>query len=136
MLSLFAYGTLKPGEANYHYVAPSVLAATPAWVRGDLYDLPLGYPALTTGRGWVAGLWFQLQGPPHLLARLDDLEDYHPERPQAANEYERRWTPLFTAQGASLGHAWAYWMRRSRLLASQGRWLPGGLWSGQGSGSG
>jgi len=130
MLRVFVYGTLKPGESNYACCAPWVAAIAPAWTRGELYALPLGYPALVPGDRWVAGVLLELTNS-EVLAQLDALEEYDPARSPAENEYERRWTPIVAASGASLGAAWAYWMERERAIAAGGRWLPAGYWSGR-----
>ncbi|NJK99323.1 MAG: gamma-glutamylcyclotransferase [Spirulinaceae cyanobacterium SM2_1_0] len=127
-MNVFVYGTLKPGECNYADCAPWVVAATPAWTRGELYALPLGYPALTEGDRRVEGVLLQLRAAA-ALEQLDALEDYDPARSPAENEYERRYTPIFAPTGAALGRAWAYWMTRARIEAAGGQWLPSGYWS-------
>jgi gamma-glutamylcyclotransferase (GGCT)/AIG2-like uncharacterized protein YtfP len=43
---MFFYGTLKRGHANHDLFCRGYLGAEEASVRGRLYDLPLGYPAL------------------------------------------------------------------------------------------
>ncbi|CAN5552473.1 gamma-glutamylcyclotransferase [soil metagenome] len=43
---LFVYGTLKRGFRNHAGFCDGVLAIEEAVVRGELYDLPYGFPAL------------------------------------------------------------------------------------------
>jgi gamma-glutamylcyclotransferase (GGCT)/AIG2-like uncharacterized protein YtfP len=43
---MFFYGTLKRGYANHDLYCRGYLRAEEATVRGRLYDLPSGYPAL------------------------------------------------------------------------------------------
>jgi gamma-glutamylcyclotransferase (GGCT)/AIG2-like uncharacterized protein YtfP len=43
---MFFYGTLKRGHANHDLYCRGYLRAEEATVRGRLYDLPSGYPAL------------------------------------------------------------------------------------------
>lgn len=45
-MKLFVYGTLKRGHTG-HYLLREDLAGAPASVRGTLYELPQGYPALS-----------------------------------------------------------------------------------------
>jgi len=59
---LFAYGTLLPGEARWHFLRPFVVDAGVAdAVPGALFDTGEGYPAavfadvMDAGRGAVAG---------------------------------------------------------------------------------
>ncbi len=45
-LLMFFYGTLKRGHANHGLFCRGALLVEEATVRGKLYDLPFGYPAL------------------------------------------------------------------------------------------
>jgi len=45
-LDLFAYGTLKRGQRNHERFCQSVKQTQAATLRGHLYNLPLGFPAL------------------------------------------------------------------------------------------
>jgi gamma-glutamylcyclotransferase (GGCT)/AIG2-like uncharacterized protein YtfP len=53
MSALFVYGTLMTGGAREGLLKG--LRREPATVRGVLYDLPAGYPALAVGEGIVHG---------------------------------------------------------------------------------
>ena len=50
---MFFYGTLKRGHANHNLHCGGYLHAQEATVRGRLYDLPSGYPALVVPEGDV-----------------------------------------------------------------------------------
>ncbi|MFM7426544.1 MAG: gamma-glutamylcyclotransferase [Elainella sp.] len=126
---VFVYGTLKPGEVNYHYCQSEVLAAQPAFVRGQLYALPFGYPALTVGSNRVYGVVFSFINSAVLTA-LDQLEDYYPARPHQS-EYLRVKTAAFSLDGQSLGSVWVYQMTRQQVVTSGGVLLPQGEWSGR-----
>lgn len=85
MLRVFVYGTLLPGEANYHIVAPYVIDVRPGAVRGSLYDYG-PYPGLVLdGGGLAAGEWLTVQD--EALDPLDELEGYY--GPGQDNEYDR-----------------------------------------------
>jgi gamma-glutamylcyclotransferase (GGCT)/AIG2-like uncharacterized protein YtfP len=70
---LFVYGTLLSGEENDGWLGG--LHAQEARVKGRLYRLPAGYPALVVegeAQDWVEGEWFEGVGP--RLKVLDQLE--------------------------------------------------------------
>jgi gamma-glutamylcyclotransferase (GGCT)/AIG2-like uncharacterized protein YtfP len=131
MPKVFVYGTLKPGEAAHEqYCAPYLKASQPAWMRGLLFHLPEGYPALTVGDRWVAGALLQLRDEA-AIARMDAFEDYDPTLPDADNLYVRRSRPVFSANHQSLGTAWVYLMAPERVTELGGIAIPSGVWSGQ-----
>ena len=127
MLSVFVYGTLKPGESNHHYCGNLILNQAPALVRGRLYALPAGYPAMTTGEGWVKGVWLTFADS-QLLSALDQLEEYVPDRPAAQNEYQRVWVELFSGDQELIGFGWTYQMSAERIRQEGGRFLGSGEW--------
>src|SRR5918998_4914526 len=45
-LVMFFYGTIKRGERNHERYCGGGLSVEEGAVRGDVYDLPFGYPAL------------------------------------------------------------------------------------------
>ncbi|MGB0562988.1 MAG: gamma-glutamylcyclotransferase family protein [Spirulinaceae cyanobacterium] len=128
MVRVFVYGTLGPGQAHYQdYCADRVQWVQPAYTYGQLYALPVGYPALTQGRDRV---WGHLLTFPDaaILAQLDDLEDFEPDRPPEQNEYERCSVPVYDPMGRSLGQAWAYLMRLPWIKAAGGQYRARGCW--------
>lgn len=129
LLKVFVYGTLKPGEANYqHYCAAKVVDVKRAIAFGQLFALPLGYPAMTPGKFPVQG--FLLSFPDlDILPYLDLLEGYNPQRQPLENEYERRKIEAFDTAFNSLGLAWVYLMTTEQVNAHNGIFLPNGWWS-------
>ncbi|MDB9526234.1 gamma-glutamylcyclotransferase [Oscillatoria sp. CS-180] len=131
MPPLFVYGTLKPGEAAYSkYCAPYVSEATSAYMKGDLFHLPQGYPAMTDGDRWVQGALLQLKSE-QAIAQMDAFEDYNPTLSAAENLYTRQHRPVFDRNHQPLGTAWVYLMQRDRIEQSTGILLPNGVWSQQ-----
>ncbi|HIK55852.1 MAG TPA: gamma-glutamylcyclotransferase [Synechococcales cyanobacterium M55_K2018_004] len=127
-LRVFVYGTLKPGEANYaRYCAGRVVEAVEAIAFGNLYALPLGYPAMTAGPRPVQGYLFTF-AEEGILRDLDELEDYDPNRPPEECEYLREWTEVFDREGRSLGFAWVYRMSEAQVKLWDGVLLPDGNW--------
>ncbi|NCJ07799.1 gamma-glutamylcyclotransferase [Synechococcales cyanobacterium C] len=125
---VFVYGTLKPGCCYYpHYCADRVLEEQPAQVRGQLFHLSLGYPAITEGDQWVKGYLLSFRDASE-LAVLDELEDYDPQRPTAKNLYDRTWVDVFDRESQPLGSAWIYRMAAATVTRLGGIWIPSGEW--------
>jgi gamma-glutamylcyclotransferase (GGCT)/AIG2-like uncharacterized protein YtfP len=130
LLRVFVYGTLKPGEANYQkYCAKKVISAERATTRGQLFALPMGYPAMTLGDSLIHGylLSFADSG---ILSGLDELEDYQPSRQISENLYNRQQVEVFNLKEISL--AWVYLMTPDRVNQIGGILQPDGWWSGCG----
>ncbi|MGF1478065.1 MAG: gamma-glutamylcyclotransferase [Cyanophyceae cyanobacterium] len=127
---MFTYGTLKPGEINHRLCAGQVLEAVRSYTWGELFTLPLGYPAMIPGNSRVEG--FLLVFPdPSILTVLDELEDYQPNRPPQENEYYRQKRAIYTPAGEPLGTAWAYLMAWEMVQQLGGVLLPSGWWTGK-----
>ncbi|WP_338441900.1 gamma-glutamylcyclotransferase family protein [Synechococcus elongatus IITB4] len=129
-LAVFVYGTLQPGEHYYQVLnlAPWVESATPAQVRGQLYALPAGYPALTEGKNWIRGVLLRFRSAA-LLPRLDDLEGYVPDRDRSLNLYERCWETIYDQMGQPLEEAWLYRMAIAEVTRQRGIEVPSGHWT-------
>lgn len=128
LTQVFVYGTLKPGEANYHICAEKVVAAKRALAKGQLFSLPLGYPAMTQGNSTIQGFLLSFSTP-EILNQLDWLEDYDPQRPAVENEYYRRAIEIYDLNHAQIGTAWAYLMTLEQVKALGGKLLTNGWWS-------
>jgi gamma-glutamylcyclotransferase (GGCT)/AIG2-like uncharacterized protein YtfP len=129
-LKVFVYGTLKPGEANYRrYCAGKVVEEQNAIAFGQLYDLPLGYPAMTHGESPVQGFLLTFADP-NVLTALDELEDYNPNRLPQENEYERKQIEIYNLSAQSLGLAWVYLMTPEQVQRLGGVLMRSGWWSG------
>lgn len=127
-MRIFVYGTLKPGGANYGLCAGKIVAVQPALAHGQLFALPVGYPAMTPGTGKVQGYLLTFRDGA-ILQALDQLEDYNPSREPDQNEYERHWIEVLDPQLQPLGQAWAYRMTLERVRCLGGRHLPSGCWN-------
>jgi gamma-glutamylcyclotransferase (GGCT)/AIG2-like uncharacterized protein YtfP len=128
-IAVFVYGTLKPGGFYFsQYCEGRVVECCEAIAQGDLFDLPIGYPAMTAGNGWVQGYVLTFNDPT-VLIELDELEGYDPSCPATENEYQRQEIDVFDRQQRPLGRAWVYMMLLARVQQSGGVWLPGGEWS-------
>lgn len=127
-MKVFVYGTLKPGECNYlRYCEGKVVDACPAIARGQLFALPAGYPAMISGEGRVYGFLLCFADSA-ILDDLDRLEDYHPGRSPAQNEYQRQEIEIFDLNFQPLGTAWVYFMLPDRVRSLGGISLPYGTW--------
>lgn len=129
-MKVFVYGTLKPGYINYRrYCAHKTTAEQPAIAFGQLYALPIGYPAMTLGTEPVHGFVFTFADAA-ILRTLDVLEQYHPDRPSGENEYQRHTLEVFDQAGHPLGEAWVYLMLLERVQQVGGILLESGTWTG------
>lgn len=127
-LKVFVYGTLKPGKFNYQrYCSGQVIEVNCAIAPGQLFSLPAGYPAMTSGSGWVYGFVLSFRDP-QILGELDNYEDYQASRPAELNLYERQRIETFAPTGQVLGSAWAYLMTLERVHSLGGTLLPDGHW--------
>ena len=130
---VFVYGTLKPNEANYaKYCAGKAIAKQLAIAYGELFALPMGYPAMILGNHQVHG--YLLSFPDvSILDSLDDLEDYQCDRAASENLYDRQQIEVFDLEGSSLGFAWAYFMTEEQVTKFAGIAQLDGCWYGANS---
>lgn len=130
MINVFVYGTLKPGECNYQlYCTGKVVEEKSAIAQGQLFSLPFGYPAMTSGNSLVKGFVLSFSND-EILHQLDWLEDYDAQRPAAENEYYRQLIEIYDTAKKPLGTAWAYLMTLEQVKAYEGILLPNGWWRG------
>lgn len=127
---VFVYGTLKPGGHYWPAFGEGKLTAHPvaAKVRGELYDLHVGYPGLLLkGDSWVWGYVLSFAREADFL-RLDYLEGYQPGRRACENEYTRLRLPCFTPKGDALGEVWAYEMTSATMARHASTRIESGDW--------
>lgn len=140
VLRVFVYGTLKPGEENYqNYCAEKIISTERAFTFGTLYDLPAGYPGMTSGNNPVYGYIYEFSDI-SVLNHLDELEDFDASAPPENNLYNRQKIEIFCYQGEryaqgfplnSLGDAWVYLMNSQQVKQMNGKLLTDGWWSGR-----
>jgi gamma-glutamylcyclotransferase (GGCT)/AIG2-like uncharacterized protein YtfP len=126
-IKFFVYGTLKPGGNNYSYCDSRVVKVESAIAYGQLFDLPLGYPAMTPGEMLVRGYLLTFQDP-EIFRILDRLEGYDPQQTGDENEYNRQQIAVFDSDGKSLGIAWTYVMSPSQVRDLGGSLILSGCW--------
>jgi gamma-glutamylcyclotransferase (GGCT)/AIG2-like uncharacterized protein YtfP len=145
---VFVYGTLKRGERNHYSFCKGMLHAREATVRGRLYGLPFGFPALVVPKvsvlavgttdyladaerqrssvpatvpireSQVHGELLTFDDPLERLPALDSLEGF---RPGEKTLYRRVLIAAWTE--VETVSAWVYAIERP-----SGQRLPGGRW--------
>ena len=152
LLTLFFYGTLKRGHANHDRFCGGYLSVEEATVRGRLYDLPSGYPALVVPKEDIhatgtanpihdaseqqrlgrAGVCrpdgTSVSGELFVFEdpekRLPALDRLEGFDPTGPSPYRRVLIPARTSDGATV-MAWAYVVENSSGTHLQGgRWPP------------
>ncbi|MGB0408747.1 MAG: gamma-glutamylcyclotransferase family protein [Opitutales bacterium] len=128
-LSVFVYGTLKPGGPYWpEFCENKVGTPVPAKIRGELYDLHVGYPGLVLrGDSWVHGYALSFKTEKDFL-RLDYLEGYDPERPYSENEYIRLRVPCYSEAGDALGELWTYEISEATFARHKTTRMVDGKW--------
>ena len=152
-LNLFVYGTLKRGQRNHERFCQGLISVQEATVRGRLYELPVGFPALVVPEADVRATgtmnyladaeaaarynkveaseipssWDTVQG--ELLVfddpeeRLPILDDLEGFRPGKKSFYRRVLVPTTLLETGATVPAWAYALR-----SASGLYLRGGRW--------
>lgn len=152
LLDVFVYGTLKRGQRNHERFCRGALAVREATVRGRLYDLPFGYPALVVPKEDVRATgtgdylldararshsqtgpqkdfpdWDVVHG--ELLTfddpgkRLPALDALEGFRPGERGFYSRVLVPATLTEAGVAIEAWTY-----VADPTSGTYLPGGCW--------
>jgi gamma-glutamylcyclotransferase (GGCT)/AIG2-like uncharacterized protein YtfP len=151
VLFMFFYGTLKRGQRNHDLYCGGASRVEEATVRGELYDLPFGYPALVVPEESIHAVGTadptrdveeqqrlgRDQVPPAVgslvlgeLFAFDDAESRLPpidrlegyDPADPSSQYRRVLLPVETSEGSGV-MAWAYVVREP-----SGVYLPGGRW--------
>ncbi|PXA05337.1 hypothetical protein DDZ13_00285 [Coraliomargarita sinensis] len=128
-LSVFVYGTLKPGGRYWpKFCEGKVDEPIPARVKGQLYDMHLGFPGFRLDdEGWTYGHLLTFKTEEDFL-RLDYLEGYDPDRPYSKNEYIRKRAQVYSTQGKPLGEVWIYEITDHMMEDCQATRIPSGNW--------
>lgn len=78
--TVFVYGTLRPGEANFAALRDVVSPAADAVLHDHrLLALPAGYPTIVPGDGRVVGTVLRLDDRPTAWRIMDRIEGYDPD---------------------------------------------------------
>ena len=126
---VFVYGTLKPNEANFAaYCEGKTIAIQNGIAYGELFALPMGYPAMIVGNQRVHGYLLSFNDV-SILEALDELEDYQCDRAASANLYNRQQIEVFDLAEKSVGMAWAYFMTSEQVIKFEGIAQVDGYWS-------
>ena len=151
-MNLFVYGTLRRGERNHDGFCRGFASVERGTVRGRLYHLPFGFPALVVPEEDVYAVgtadyladaklsanseigereelahWDVVHG--ELLAfedheeRLPKVDGLEGFRPGEGGLYTRVLVPVTLAGGGETVLAWAY-----SVDEGSGVYLPGGSW--------
>ena len=128
-LDVFVYGTLKPGGTYWkEFCVGRTVRTTEAKVKGQLYDLGVGYPGIRlVGDDWVYGHLLTLDSA-ETLRRLDHLEGYSADRPSGRNEYTRRRCPIYDHSNMLIGGRWIYEMTEATMQRHSLIQIADGIW--------
>jgi gamma-glutamylcyclotransferase (GGCT)/AIG2-like uncharacterized protein YtfP len=130
---VFVYGTLRPGEHNHAILAGDTLDACPAVLADHaLYARGLPYVAAQAGHQ-VRGDLITLDPRSYAatLRRLDRLEGYDPQRPEADCHYVRtRCVVRIDDESGQLRPAWVYLAgpHAAARIVTPSALVPGGDW--------
>jgi gamma-glutamylcyclotransferase (GGCT)/AIG2-like uncharacterized protein YtfP len=126
-VKVFVYGTLRTGQSNHQVIARWLKSAQLACIKGELYHLPFGYPAVTRGEGTVYGELMEFNDPSRALKAMDELEDYFGEGQD--NLYDRVITTAWLPDGSAT-ECFVYVFPESRKvwLKSEAVKVDGGDW--------
>ena len=151
VVTLFFYGTLKRGHANHYRYCRGPLRVQEATLRGELYDLPFGFPALVVPEEDVYATGsadpihdaskqqrlnytgVHRSDGPRVYGELFTFDDPEARLPAldrlegfdpdgGPNLYRRVLVPVETAERAHVA-AWVYAIEKP-----SGVYLPGGRW--------
>ncbi|QIN80743.1 gamma-glutamylcyclotransferase [Rubrobacter marinus] len=151
-LRLFVYGTLKRGERNHDRFCAGFASVEEATVRGRIYDLPYGFPALVVPAEDVHAVgtadyvadanlphgarvreraelpgWDSVHGELMTFGdpteRLPAVDGLERFRPGEEGFYTRVLVPVTPASSGEPVLAWAY-----SAAEGSGVYLPGGTW--------
>lgn len=140
LIKVFVYGTLKPGEVKHSLCVDQTEEPRPAIAQGQLYHLPLGYPAMTLGeKGIVHGFLLTFSNST-ILQTLDYYEQHAPEYFQTyapdlspeVYQYQRLQIATFNPDQSPLDLAWCYVMTSQQITGLRGHLVDSGKWSRNG----
>jgi gamma-glutamylcyclotransferase (GGCT)/AIG2-like uncharacterized protein YtfP len=152
-LVMFFYGTLKRGERNHERFCGGALRVEEGAVRGEVYELSFGYPALVVPEESICALGtgdyardaeeqrrlghgpVPLPESPRVFGEIFAFDDPESRLPaldylegfdptDASSHYRRVLLPVLTNEDSIL-LAWAYVVEKSSgIRLPEGRWPP------------
>ncbi|MCL6547549.1 MAG: gamma-glutamylcyclotransferase [Alicyclobacillus sp.] len=128
---VFVYGTLRSGQFYHDRIARDVIRCRRAYVKGRLYHLPFGYPALildeAAGKVWGEVLEFDRRTLRRVLSVMDDIEGYG--GPGEDNEYDRVVRPVHLEEAQAVEcHLYVCPDRSRAWVEEHGVLVPCGDW--------
>lgn len=123
---VFVYGTLMSGMHNHCLIRPYLETITRGKMKGILFDLPYGFPAVIPGKGTVYGEIMELRNINEAIIVLDRLEGYHGKKSNQ-NLYNRVVQDVEILNGETVP-AYLYFWARPEDLFELGTVVPGGDW--------
>ncbi len=133
-LSLFVYGAFSKGMVLAHHLDRYVMERRPATVRGFIYRMPVGYPALVLSANrenqaiegdLIPGDLIKVQAPEIVFRLLDELNGYLPMNPQKSVYLKQR-VNVRTIDGL-IQECFVYALNSSKL-PNQAERIQGGDW--------
>lgn len=128
MNSIFVYGTLMKGFDNHEkFLSDYITEQKKGWMKGKLYHLPYGYPAVIEGEGIVRGEIYYLRNIEDVLPKLDWLEDFNQA---GTNEMYIRLKQKVQDENNSISLCYVYFWSPKRIneLLNTGVYIEDGDW--------
>ncbi|WP_163539859.1 gamma-glutamylcyclotransferase family protein [Gracilibacillus sp. YIM 98692] len=102
---VFVYGTLRSHGSNHHFMQDAELAASECWTYGKLYDVGVGFPAMTLDDNHkVYGELYIVSD--ETLESINWLEGY--QGPGKSNHYDRMERTVYTDVRAVTAYVYIY----------------------------
>jgi gamma-glutamylcyclotransferase (GGCT)/AIG2-like uncharacterized protein YtfP len=122
---LFVYGSIAEGMIHFEKIKEFVVSVSPAVARGQVYRMPIGYPAMTLeGQDTIQGNLLVLKVSDLLWYLLDSFYGYNPQD-NSKSLFTRE--AIATMVDDKLIQAWSYVLPVDRVPACS-KLIPGGDW--------
>ncbi len=125
MEKIFVYGSLLKDFWNHDKVLKNrVRSIQKGTIKGELYHLPAGYPAITSGSNLIHGEICTLTHSKHLKS-IDLLEGYTGDAKIDLYTREKR---TVTLEDGSVTKCWVYIYMDENYVIRKGKHIPHGNW--------
>ena len=126
MEKIFVYGSLLKDFWNHDRVLKNrVRSIEKGTIKGELYHLPAGYPAITSGENLIHGEICTLSHNKHLKS-IDLLEGYTGNEKIDLYTREKR---TVTLQDGSTTECWVYIYMDENYVKRKGKYIVHGDWA-------